>query len=97
MMRRPKDSERRSSARRSIDREVVVEVEGERRSGRLANVGERGAFVQPHMDLKVGDEIVIELLGGKIRAVAGVYRVDPGGIAIRFDDETIGRLVAGWG
>ncbi|MDP6708252.1 MAG: PilZ domain-containing protein [Alphaproteobacteria bacterium] len=90
------DGERRNYRRHHIDMEVLVDVDRETHRCHLYNVAPGGAFLSPDFDAEVGTSVTIRLPNSRVVAVAGVTRVSADGIGVRFDDDTVGAIVAGW-
>ena len=90
-------NERRKQRRRKFDHEVVIEIGDRRGTARVKDFSESGLFVATDLNLPEGSAVTITDPESGISALAGVRRVDTSGFGLEFDDETIGRLVAGWG
>jgi len=87
------NAQRRKHERIAVDREVDIEIGGRRLRGRLVDVSDGGAFVRLSIDVAMGDEVTLALADEPVRARADVRRVDTEGFAIRFDQETVGRIM----
>lgn len=90
------DGERRNFKRHHVAAQVLVEVDAESHQCQLSNVGPGGALLSPGFDVDVGRRVTIRLPNSRVTAEAGVTRVDPDGVGIQFDDDTVGAIVAGW-
>ena len=90
------DDERRGHKRHLVETEVIVRVDSESYQCTLKNVGPGGAFLTPSFDVAVGQRVAIELPNSKISAAAGVQRVEITGVGIKFDEESLGAIVASW-
>lgn len=88
--------ERRQHNRRPIDAAVVVEVDTRRHDCRLSNIGPGGGFLTPSFDVEVGQQVTVSIPNSPIRASVGVRRVELAGVGVKFDDDTLGAIVAGW-
>lgn len=84
--------QRRQFPRYPVDNEVTVEVAGTRLRGRLADVSDGGAFVRLSIDVPIGSDVLLALRDMGEPAPAKVRRVARDGFAIRFDQETVGRI-----
>lgn len=85
--------QRRKHERYPVDREVYVEIDGNRLRGRLVDVSEGGAFLRLAIEVEVGDAVRLALNDPPAAARADVCRVADEGFAIRFDQETVGRIM----
>jgi hypothetical protein len=89
------NAQRRKFERFPIDCEVEVEIHGRHLHGRLTDVSQGGAFVKLEIEVAVGDDVLLALEDAqKVAAGASVRRVTGDGFAIRFDEETVGRIMA---
>ncbi len=90
------DGERRNFKRHHVDAQVFVEVDSVSQQCQLSNVGPGGALLSPGFDVDVGRTVTIRLPNSRVTADARVTRVDSDNVAIRFYDDTVGAIVAGW-
>lgn len=90
------DGERRNFKRHHVEAQVLVEVDSESHQCQLSNVGPGGALLSPGFDVDIGRTVTIRLPNSRVTADALVTRVDADGVAIQFDDDTVGAIVAGW-
>ena len=87
------NAQRRKHERYPVDREVTVEIGGQRLQGQLVDVSDGGAFVRLSIDVELGEEVMLALADEPVAAHADVSRVAGNGFAIRFDEETVGRIM----
>ena len=85
--------QRRKFQRYAVDQEVAIEIGGHRFRGRLADVSDGGAFVRLSIEIEIGTEVRLALEEAKVGGPGEVRRVTQEGFAIRFDRETVGRIV----
>lgn len=85
--------QRRKYPRYAVDRDVTVVIDGSALHGHLVDVSDGGAFVKLSIEVAVGADVLLALQGEDVEARAAVQRVAAEGFAIRFDRETVGRIV----
>lgn len=87
------DEQRRKFERHAVDQEVTIEIGGARFQGHLTDISDGGAFVRLSIDVEVGADVLLALDNAEVEAAGEVRRVVQDGFAIRFDEETVGRIV----
>jgi len=85
--------QRRKFERYAVDQEVTIEIGGARLHGRLADISDGGAFVKLSIEVEVGSDVMLALEEAGVAAPGEVRRVGQEGFAIRFDEETVGRIL----
>ena len=90
--------DRRRFPRHSVGRDITIEIDGVRVSGRLVEYSEDGAFIKLEVDASVltGATVQLDLSDVPDQPSANVHRVASGGVAVRFGSDKVAKLIEAW-
>ena len=86
----------RGFTRADVNAEVTIFFDDRSFDGRLRDVSISGAFLEPDCGMGVGAELELELPNIVGRVQARVIHQSDSGVGVRFNNPSIGVLIAGW-
>lgn len=87
---------RRDFDRTPVDTGAILRIGGQAYACHLVDVSVSGAFITPAFDATLGGFAVLEVPQALIRADVRIVRRTDSGLALEFQADGVGAIVAGW-